>query len=196
MSCKLCEAFVHDYFTQPLERENPLYHSVNHKKQVQHISTLVYVIMRISRTTTRYVLQDARSNMENYCCFMKKPDNKYQEYDIYYQFLKKNKQLEAELQGATSDILESCFLKLNRKDKHVTIIEKWFAFILGTLLQEIYDRHDDHSGARPLWQVDTAKALPGRQRPKSADPKKSTTLVGDTSYTNDDIDDEFADLYT
>jgi hypothetical protein len=197
MSCKLCEAFIHDYFTQPLERENPLYISVNHKKQVQHIPRLVYVMMRISRSISRYTLQDARSNMENYCCFMKKPDNKYEEYEIYYQFLKKNKQLDAELQGATSDILESSFLKLNREDKHVKIIDKWFAFILGSILQEIYDRHDDHSGIRPLWQVDTSKPLPGNhQRPKSAQPRGSSSIVGDSSYTNEDIDEEFNDLYT
>lgn len=194
MSCKLCEAFLHDYFTQPLEKENPLYHSVNHTKQVEQIPRLVYLIMRISQTTNRYVLQDAKSNMENYCCFMKKIDNKYQEYDIYYQFLKKNKRLESELQGAISDILESSFLKLNRADKYATIIEKWLAFILGTLLQEIYDLHDDHSGKRPLWHIDTNTPLPGRQRPKSAYRSRSSDT--ENSYTNKDIDDEFDDLYT
>jgi hypothetical protein len=194
MSCKLCEAFLHDYFTQPLEKENPLYHSVNHTKQVQQIPRLVCLIMRISQTTNRYVLQDAKSNMENYCCFMKKSDNKYQEYDIYYQFLKKNKRLETELQGAMSDILESSFLKLNRADKHATIIEKWLAFILGTLLQEIYDLHDDHSGKRPLWHIDTNTPLPGRQRPKSAYGSRNSDT--ENSYTNKDIDDEFDDLYT
>ena len=194
MSCKLCEAFLHDYFTQPLEKENPLYHSVNHKKQVQQIPRLVYLIMRISQTTNRYILQDAKSNMENYCCFMKKIDNKYQEYDIYYQFLKKNKRLETELQGAISDILESSFLKLNRADKYPIIIEKWLAFILGTLLQEIYDIHDDHSGKRSLWHVDTNKPLPGRQRPKSAYGSRNSDI--ENSYTNKDIDDEFNDLYT
>jgi hypothetical protein len=195
MSCKLCEAFLHDYFTQPLEKENPLYHSVNHKKQVQQIQKIVYIIMKISQTTNRYVLQDAKSNMENYCCFMKKIDNKYQEYDIYYQFLKKNKHLETELQGAMSDILESSFLKLNRADKHATIIEKWLAFILGTLLQEIYDIHDDHSGKRSLWHVDTNKPLPGHHpRPKSAYGSRNSDI--ENSYTNKDIDDEFNDLYT
>ena len=192
MSCRLCEAFLHDYFTQPLERENPLYDSINQKRLQEHIPSLIYTLMRIYSSTNRFVLQEAKSNMDNYCCFMKKPDNKYQEYEIYYQFLKQNKKLQSELLGATGDILDIGFLKVRHTDKHAHIVERWLAFILGSIFQELYELHADHTTKQHVWQFDTNKPLPGR--PKSARPKKimeSKTYLGDTDYLND-----LDDLYT
>ena len=191
MSCKHCEAFLHDYFTQPLDQENPLYYSVNHTKMTENASLLVKTILRIYRSTNRFILENAKSEMENYCCFMIKPESKYQEYEIYYQFLRKNKKLDSEINGAMSDILDANFLRIKRTDKNLKVIHSWFAFILGSVFQDVYDIHADHSEKHPVYHYDLSKGLPGiRPRPKSA--RQSRWSETKSIVVDDDLDD----LYT
>lgn len=185
MSCKLCEAFLHDYFLQPLEKENPLYHSLNHKYLEEHIHEVVSLFSMIYQSSNRFLWQDAKSNADNYSHFMKTPDSKYQAYDIYYQFLKRNRKLNSEIEYIACNIYDLNIIQLKRTDKTLDRIHMWIAFILGSIEETVYDLHEDHSTKKTPAMLEL-KPLPGR--PKSArrkpEPKKYLNI--------DDLDD----LYT
>jgi hypothetical protein len=191
MPCELCRAYLHDYFEQPLEKDNPLFPLVSHKKLQTCIPEVSEIVLRfLFHSLNPFLLYNTKSDMENYFTFLVKPSDPYQAHSIYFQFLKRNKMVASEVKSIQSNLLAFDFLKIKRNDPYETVVEKWLAFLVGSLFIDLYELHLDHT-KKNLFTMNLDKGLPGK--PWSA--KKNVTRErNDTKcIAANDQDD---DLYT
>ena len=161
--CQKCKVYLYDYFQQPLDKENPLYSFVNQKQVQQNLSELAEIVYSLltSKSLSFPTFSDARSQLENYCTFVKKPDSIYQEYELLYSLLSQTKKVVQELKALEGTLLDLKFLKLEKTDAKAQIVHRWFAFLLGSLYEDMFILHQQHLG-NTRWPVSLDKGLPGR----------------------------------
>lgn len=191
MCCELCRSYLHDYFNQPLEKENPLSPLVNEKKLKQSIPQVSELVLRfLFHSVTPHLLYTTKSNMDNYFNFIVKPSDSYQMYEMYFRFLKQNQKIAQEVKGMQAEILTYDFLRIKRNDRYETVVEKWLGFLIGSLLIDLYELHVDHS--KPNWMtLNLDKGMPGF-------PKKKKQIINDTDCVppRHDEEEEDDDLYS
>ena len=191
MCCELCRAYLHDYFQQPLEKENPLSPLVNEKRLQQRIPELSDLVLRfLFRSVTPHLLYTTKSDMENYFTFLVKPTDPYQMHEMYFRFLKRNGKVAQEVKGMQAEILAYDFLRIKRNDRYETVVEKWLGNLIGSLLIELYELHLDHSKPN-LMSLNLDKGMPGF--PKR---KKVQKEIKDTQCVPARREEEDDDLYT
>lgn len=191
MCCELCRAYLHDYFQQPLEKENPLRPLVNEKRLRQTIPQLSDLVLRfLFRSVTPHLLYTTKSDMDNYFTFLVKPTDPYQMHEMYFRFLKRNGKVAQEVKGMQAEILAYDFLRIKRNDRYETVVEKWLGFLIGSLLIELYELHVDHSKPN-LMTLNVDKGMPGF--PKR---KKIQKEIKDTQCVPPRRDEEDDDLYS
>ena len=159
MPCELCRVYLHDYFEQSIEKDNPLSSCINKKKLREHSSEVSKLILRFHSIMNPFILYNAKSDVENYINFIAKPKNSYELHQLCYQFLKRNIYVASELRGLQSDILAFNFLKIKRTDPYATVVEKWLAFLIGSLFEDMYELHRGHTKKDLCPNLD--KGLPG-----------------------------------
>ena len=161
--CSKCKVYLYDYFQQPLDKENPLYSFVNQNQVQQNLPELVELVSSLltSKSLSFHTFADARSQLENYCRFVKKPDSIYQEYELLYSLLSQNKKVVQELNAIEGSLLDLKFLKLEKTDAKTQIVHRWFAFLLGSLYEDMFILHRQHLGDT-IWPICLDKGLPGR----------------------------------
>ncbi len=190
MPCELCRAYLHDYFQQPLEKENPLFPLVSQRRLQTSIPEITQLLLRFhSSTLNPFILRNAKSDMDNYFTFLVKPTDPYQTYRTLFQFLKRNKKVESELKGLQAEILAYDFLKIKRNDPHASVVETWLSFLVGSLFEELYQLHEDHT-KKDIRYFNLDRGLPGQ--PRTA--KKIKKDVSDTKCVA--ANDQDDDLYT
>lgn len=190
MNCKLCQAYLHDYFEQPLEKDNPLFPLVSHKKLQTCIPEVSEVVLRfLFDCLNPFILYNTKSDMDNYFTFMVKPVDPYNAHNIYFQFLKRNKKIASEVKGVQSDLLAFDFLKIKRNDPYESVVEKWLGFLVGSLFLDLYELHLDHS--KKSMNVNIDKGLPGK--PWSAKKVVTKEIKDSICLAANDQED---DLYT
>lgn len=186
MQCEKCRIYLHDYFTQPIDKENPLYPFVNQKQILKCIPELVDLISHLFQTLYPHRFLDAKSQVENYCTFAIKADSPLQQYEILYTFLSRDKRFVSEIKQMEGYLLDLGFLRIEKTDPNYQILHKWLAFLLGSLYYDMTILHSQHSKAN-VWAIDLEKGHPGR--PDTAVKKKKDT----EQVIVVDVDD---DLYT
>lgn len=189
--CEKCKIYLHDYFQEPINKENPLSLFVNQKQVQKNLSDLVDLVYYLLFKTIPFVkFQDAKTQVENYCCFVIKPDNPYQQYEILYTFLSRDKKFVSEIKQIEGLILDCNFLRIEKTDIRYQVLHRWIAFLLGSLFEDIHLLHKQHSGEIELWKIDLTKGHPGRPDTGVKKSKKHTEKLIVVDIEDDD------DLYT
>jgi hypothetical protein len=192
--CEKCQVYLYDYFQQSLDKENPLYSFVNHsqiqKKLNQHVN-LTYSLLT-NKSIPQWKFVEAKSKAENYCSFVKKLETNYQLYDLLYAFLKSEKNVADEMREIEALVLDLSFLKLQKSDKSFRILQKWVAFLLGSLYEDMILLHKQHSCQTKFHLIDLEKGHPGRPDTARKILKKQTQ----TKVIFVKVDDDDDGLYT
>lgn len=176
--CEKCQVYLYDYFQQPLDKENPLLPFVNQnqiKRYVHHHVKLTHFILTNS-TLQFHKFLDAQSRAENYTSFVKKSENFYQQYDLIYAFLKADQTFSEEMKQLRSVLLDLEFLKFQRTDKSLQLLDRWIAFLIGSLFKDMFILHNQHTGNK-IWPIDLDKGHPGRPDTAKKTPVKSVKKV-------------------
>ena len=181
MTCEKCRIYLHDYFTQPIDKENPLHSFVNQKQVLKCIPQVVDLISHLFQSILPHTFLDAKSQVETYCSFAIKLDNPYQQYEILYTFLSRDKKFLSEIKQMEGYLLDLQFLRIEKTDPKYQILHRWLSFLLGSLYYDMTILHSQHS-KNNVWSIDLEKGHPGRP----------DTGVKKKRYTGD-LDD---DLYT
>ena len=184
--CEKCRDYLYDYFEQPVHKENPLYPFVNQKQVKKRLPELVPLISHLFQTILPHKFLDAKSQVENYCSFVIKPENPYQQYDILYTFLNREPKIFKEIKQMEGLLLDLHFLRLDKKDPQCRILHKWLAFLLGSLYYDMFILHRQHLGDA-IWPINLEDGLPGRPD-TGAKIKKKSDYDDRRAVTNDDDD--------
>lgn len=145
--CQKCKVYLYDFFQQPLDKANPLHSFVNQKQLQRRLPELIDIVYHILFTfpllQTRFL--NAKSNAENYCTFVGKAETTYQYYDIIYTFLKMESAFLKEINAIEGYLFDLQFLKIPRTAKNLYIVEKWLAFLIGVLFEDMQQLHIQHN---------------------------------------------------
>jgi hypothetical protein len=181
--CQKCQIYLNDYFQQPIDKENPLYSFINQKRLQERVPEITSLILRLLFSVLNpFILHHSKSELENYCSFICKFENPYQGYELLYRFLKQNKQVAKEITFYEDSILDLNFLKMKRQDKNGLIAQQWLSHLIGSLFEDMYQLHNDHSGKTPLEYINLGSGPPGRpfkNHFKKNDNKDTVCVVGD-----------------
>jgi hypothetical protein len=178
--CEKCKIYLYDYFQQPIDKENPLYFFIKQKNLQEKIPSLVSLTMNLLFSElSPFLLRNAKSELDNYCSFIYKPDNPQKKYDILYRFLKQNQKVAKELKFYEDSVADLMFLKIKQNDKYAFIAQQWLAYLIGSLFEDMYELHSDHSGKTPFERINLRNGPPGR--PFKNNLKKE--IVEDELYT-------------
>ena len=202
--CQKCHLYLHDYFEQPIDKENPSYSFVNQKKLQEKREELIPIVLRLLFSVVNiHLLKNAKSDMENYCSFVAIPKNQYETYELLYTFMKRKMLSLREISLHEDMIADLNFIKIRRTDKTEQNVKRWLAILIGSLFEDMYQLHKDHSKQTPFYQLDITKGLPGRPYVNHLKKKQEKRFV--KVIVIDDDDDleerkreleEIDDLYT
>lgn len=188
--CQKCHVYLHDYFEQPIDKENPLYSFVNQKRLQEKRSELIPIILRLFFSVLNiHILRNAKTDMENYCSFVCIPKNKYESYELLYTFLKRKMLSLHELSVHEDLIADLNFIKIRRIDKTQHSVKRWIAFLVGSLFEEMYQFHQDHLKKKPLSEIDITKGPPGKPYVNHLKKKKEKSLIKVIVINDDDLED-------
>lgn len=190
--CQKCHIYLHDYFEQPIDKENPLYSFVNQKRLEEKRSELIPILLRLFFSVLNiHLLRNAKTDMENYCSFVAIPKNPYETYELLYTFLKRKMLSLRELSTHEDLIADLNFIKIRRIDKTQQSVKRWIAFIVGSLFEDMYQFHQDHLKKKPITEIDITKGPPGRPLVNHLKKKKEKekSLIKVIVINDDDLEE-------
>ena len=160
--CTKCQVYLHDYFEQPLDKENPLYSFVNQnhlQRRLPQLIPLAYHLLFKTISFTKFL--EAKSSMENYCNFVKKVESPYEQFELLYHFLQNDKKFRTEIKELEGEFLDLQFLRITKTDKNAHLLHRWLAFLLGSLFCDMSVLHNQHVSG-DMWSIELDKGHPGR----------------------------------
>ena len=162
MHCKKCEVYLYDYLHQELLKDNPLKPLVNMKKVKENVYRIISILLHLLFELKKrpFVVKAAQANKENYCTFVEKPASIYKEYQIYYAFVLYDKEIASLFKSYYSEIYDLGILKLKGSDKKLEGVGDWMAFLVGSLFDDLYILHQDHS-KNSFAGINIDRGLPG-----------------------------------